>query len=360
MLDGHQAIFKKLKATSISLNKTFITPQGDVRVWVNHHLERNDISGEILNTEPDIVKRILNTIALLPSNNYPHNNNLSDFSEYANTAMQRSGNWHFSYLRALIRSYMNCLRLKLLPIVSQQCRPDTQYSHIQNPVEETPINKKVRSSLMHNGEQSLHSSHCLRRYSQPMTNATPSLSHFPISTPATSKNTNPNPMPSSTPKPPFDRPKPINPTNPNSTAPEHAHLGPIPASIKLPKALKSNNFLHSNSISSKEHKKVLSINDTLLNKTAFAPLPEILDEYCLSPEVTPRIDIRITKQMPRKAMLSIASQYDVIIEKNADDGLPKPSKGSSISTNHTSILGYQLPLPKKLKESHLTLSISDK
>jgi hypothetical protein len=58
MLDGHQAIYKKLKATSVSLDKSFITAQGDIKVWINQKLERNDISGEILNQEEDIVKKI--------------------------------------------------------------------------------------------------------------------------------------------------------------------------------------------------------------------------------------------------------------------------------------------------------------
>jgi hypothetical protein len=38
MLDGHQAIYKKLKATSVSLDKTFITEQGEIKVWINQHL----------------------------------------------------------------------------------------------------------------------------------------------------------------------------------------------------------------------------------------------------------------------------------------------------------------------------------
>jgi hypothetical protein len=41
MLDGHQAIYKKLKATSVSLEKTLISTNGLVKVWVNQHLERN-------------------------------------------------------------------------------------------------------------------------------------------------------------------------------------------------------------------------------------------------------------------------------------------------------------------------------
>lgn len=45
MLDGHQAIFKKMKATSVSLEKCVVTPEGEVKVWVNQYLERNDISG---------------------------------------------------------------------------------------------------------------------------------------------------------------------------------------------------------------------------------------------------------------------------------------------------------------------------
>jgi hypothetical protein len=38
MLDGHQAIYKKLKATSVSLDKIFITLKGEVKVWINQHL----------------------------------------------------------------------------------------------------------------------------------------------------------------------------------------------------------------------------------------------------------------------------------------------------------------------------------
>lgn len=45
MLDGHQAIFKKMKATSVSLEKSVITKNGEVKVWVNQKFERNDISG---------------------------------------------------------------------------------------------------------------------------------------------------------------------------------------------------------------------------------------------------------------------------------------------------------------------------
>lgn len=41
MLDGHQAIFKKLKATSVSLDKTVITAKGEIKVWTNQQLERN-------------------------------------------------------------------------------------------------------------------------------------------------------------------------------------------------------------------------------------------------------------------------------------------------------------------------------
>lgn len=48
MLEGHQAIFKKMRATSVNLEKCVVTPEGEIKVWVNQHLERNDISGEIL------------------------------------------------------------------------------------------------------------------------------------------------------------------------------------------------------------------------------------------------------------------------------------------------------------------------
>ena len=48
MLNGHQAIFKKMKATSVSLEKCVVTIKGEIKVWINQQLERNDISGEIL------------------------------------------------------------------------------------------------------------------------------------------------------------------------------------------------------------------------------------------------------------------------------------------------------------------------
>jgi hypothetical protein len=69
MLDGHQSIFKKLRATSVSLEKSVITAEGKVKVWVNQHLERNDISGEILNREEDIVQRIFESVGVLSSTN---------------------------------------------------------------------------------------------------------------------------------------------------------------------------------------------------------------------------------------------------------------------------------------------------
>lgn len=58
MLDGHQAIFKKMKATSVSLEKCVVTVSGQVKVWINQQFERNDISGEILSKEEAIIKRI--------------------------------------------------------------------------------------------------------------------------------------------------------------------------------------------------------------------------------------------------------------------------------------------------------------
>jgi hypothetical protein len=68
MLDGHQSIFRKLKATTVSLDKCVITASGKIKVWVNQHLERNDISGEILNKEEQIVKRIFDTVAAFDDN----------------------------------------------------------------------------------------------------------------------------------------------------------------------------------------------------------------------------------------------------------------------------------------------------
>lgn len=58
MLEGHQAIFKKMKATSVSLEKCVVTVSGHVKVWINQQLERNDISGEILSKEEAIIKRV--------------------------------------------------------------------------------------------------------------------------------------------------------------------------------------------------------------------------------------------------------------------------------------------------------------
>jgi hypothetical protein len=62
MLDGHQAIFNKMKATSVSLEKTVVNASREIKVWVNHHLERNDISGEVLTNEKDIVIKIFETV----------------------------------------------------------------------------------------------------------------------------------------------------------------------------------------------------------------------------------------------------------------------------------------------------------
>ena len=58
MLDGHEAIFKKLGATSVSLDKCGLNVEGEIKVWVNHYFDRNEISGEILNVEPKIVEKI--------------------------------------------------------------------------------------------------------------------------------------------------------------------------------------------------------------------------------------------------------------------------------------------------------------
>jgi hypothetical protein len=110
MLDGHQAILKKLKATTVGLDKTFVTKEGRVKVWVTSRLECNDIAGEVLTQEEQTVCRIFDTVCLLDQRN---GRLLTDFAEYASTAMGRNGQWKFSYLRALIRSYSECLRSKM-------------------------------------------------------------------------------------------------------------------------------------------------------------------------------------------------------------------------------------------------------
>lgn len=46
-------------------------------------------------------------------------NCLNDFVEYVNASMKRNGKWSFSYLRALIKSYSGCLKLKLAKPISQ-------------------------------------------------------------------------------------------------------------------------------------------------------------------------------------------------------------------------------------------------
>ncbi len=38
LLEGHQAIFKKMKATSVSLEKCIVNMDGCVKVWVNQQL----------------------------------------------------------------------------------------------------------------------------------------------------------------------------------------------------------------------------------------------------------------------------------------------------------------------------------
>ena len=45
MIDGHEAIFKKLGATSISLDKCGLNQDGELKVWINNHFDRNDMSG---------------------------------------------------------------------------------------------------------------------------------------------------------------------------------------------------------------------------------------------------------------------------------------------------------------------------
>jgi hypothetical protein len=38
MLDGHQIIYKKLKATSVSIEKTYINTNKEIKIWINQFL----------------------------------------------------------------------------------------------------------------------------------------------------------------------------------------------------------------------------------------------------------------------------------------------------------------------------------
>lgn len=49
MIDGHQAIFRRMKATNVCLSKTVVNFDGEVKVWVNQCFESNDICGVALN-----------------------------------------------------------------------------------------------------------------------------------------------------------------------------------------------------------------------------------------------------------------------------------------------------------------------
>lgn len=112
LLDGHQAIYRKLGATSVSLDKAGITKNGQVKVWIHQELDRNDISGEILTSEEIIVKRIFELVDFLAGNR------LDSLKHYILDNLERKKNarWTFSALKAMLKSYSQCLHMKI-PLV---------------------------------------------------------------------------------------------------------------------------------------------------------------------------------------------------------------------------------------------------
>ena len=99
MIDGYEAILRRIGACSISLDKCGFNADGVLKVWVNSQLERNDVSGEILVNEKNVVEKILRIVDLISSQRL---SNLRQFGE---------GSWSFMGMRKAIKSYAESMKI---------------------------------------------------------------------------------------------------------------------------------------------------------------------------------------------------------------------------------------------------------
>ena len=84
MVEGYQVIYKKIGAASVSLSKCGINSENEVKVWVNEEFFRNDISGEVLNTQHQIISRILEQLRDHTGKAFSH------FWDHADSALRHS------------------------------------------------------------------------------------------------------------------------------------------------------------------------------------------------------------------------------------------------------------------------------
>ena len=68
MIDGYEAIFRKIGVCSVCLDKCGLNKEGVMKVWINNQFERNDVSGEILTNERNILEKILRIVDMITKN----------------------------------------------------------------------------------------------------------------------------------------------------------------------------------------------------------------------------------------------------------------------------------------------------
>ena len=97
MLDGYEAIFRRVGVCSVSLDKCGLNKDGILKVWINSQFERNDVSGEVLTSERNIIEKILRVVEIMSNQKLDNLRNLVE-----SVSM---GSWTFPATRKATKIY---------------------------------------------------------------------------------------------------------------------------------------------------------------------------------------------------------------------------------------------------------------